>query len=215
MIDHIAGRRHLGRMDPVMKGLVRELPPSAFERQRGMTAYQALVRAVAHQQLHAVAAERILARLVALTPGVGFPSPQELLALPEGALRGVGFSTAKAMALRDIAAKTLEGVIPAPRVLARMGDDAIIERLLEVRGVGRWTAEILLIRLGRPDVLPADDFGLRSGFRVAYGGKDLPAPRELRAFGERWRPFRTVAAWYLWRAADRAKKAAPARAKRR
>jgi DNA-3-methyladenine glycosylase II len=212
---HLAGRRHLSRVDPVMRRLVQELPPSAFKRARGMTPYQSLVRAVAHQQLHAVAAERILGRLSALTPGPGFPTPEELLALPEGALRGVGFSTAKALALRDIAARTLDGVIPTPRALARLDDDAIVERLLEVRGVGRWTAEILLIRLGRPDVLPADDFGLRSGFRVAYGGKQLPAPKELRAFGEIWRPFRTVAAWYLWRAADRAKKPPAAGAKRR
>ena len=203
MIDHAAARRHLGRVDPKMRQLVRELAPCTFERARGMSPYQSLVRAVAHQQLHAMAAERILARLTALTPGPLFPGPEELLALPEGALRGAGFSTAKALALRDIAAKTLEGVVPAARTLARLDDEAIIQRLTAVRGVGRWTAEILLIRLGRPDVLPADDFGLRTGFRATYGGRELPSPLKLRAFGERWRPYRTVACWYLWRAADK------------
>jgi len=215
MIDHAAARRHLRRVDPKMGQLVRELPPCGFKRARGMSPYQSLVRAVAHQQLHAGAAERILGRLTALTPGPLFPSPEELLALPEGALRAVGFSTAKALALRDIAAKTLEGVVPSLRQLARLDDETIIQHLTAVRGVGRWTAEILLIRLGRADVLPSDDFGLRSGFRATYGGKLLPTPLKLRAFGERWRPYRTVASWYLWRAADRARPrpAAKSRAK--
>jgi DNA-3-methyladenine glycosylase II len=118
----------------------------------------------------------------------------------------VGFSTAKERALRDIAQKTLSGEIPSARALTRLPDEQIIDRLTLVRGVGRWTAEILLIRAGRPDVLPVDDFGLRNGLRIAYGLKAMPAPRELGAFGERWRPHRSVAAWYLWRAADRARK---------
>jgi 3-methyladenine DNA glycosylase/8-oxoguanine DNA glycosylase len=103
-------------------------------------------------------------------------------------------------ALRDIASKTIDGVVPTGRALARMDDEAAIEQLTTVRGVGRWTAEILLIRAGRPDVMPADDFGLRSGFGAAHGGAELPTPRALRAFAERWRPPRSVAAWYLWRA---------------
>jgi DNA-3-methyladenine glycosylase II len=192
-----------------MRRLVRTIGPCTLSRKRGLTPYQALVRAVAHQQLHGVAAERILARLIALSPGPTYPTPKELLALPEGTLRKVGFSTAKERALRDIAEKTLSGVIPSARALARLGDEEVIERLTEVRGVGRWTAEILLIRVGRPDVLPVDDFGLRNGYRIAYGRKAMPTPRELAALGERWRPHRSVAAWYLWRAADQAKRPAP------
>ena len=203
MPDHAPAERHLRQVDQVMGQLISELGPCTLARTRGLQPYHALVRAVAHQQLNGVVAERILARLVALAPGPDYPTPAELLALPEGALRQVGFSTAKARALRDIAEKTLAGVVPSPRTLARLTDEQIVERLTVVRGVGRWTAEILLIRAGRPDVLPVDDFGLRNGFRAAYRRRQLPAPRELGAFGERWRPFRTVAAWYLWRAADR------------
>jgi DNA-3-methyladenine glycosylase II len=122
-------------------------------------------------------------------------------------IRACGFSFAKIAALRDIAAKTLSGVVPASRQIIILSDDEIIERLTEVRGVGRWTVEMLLIfQLGRHDVLPADDFGVRTGFRRAYKKRDLPAVKELLAFGERWRPHRTTAAWYLWRAADEAKK---------
>jgi DNA-3-methyladenine glycosylase II len=207
MFDVAAAERELGRLDPVMRRLVKELGPCTLRRARGMVPYQVLVRAVAHQQLHGVAAERILARLAALTPsGTSFPDPAALLALPERTLREVGFSEAKARALRDIAAKTLAGVVPRDaRALARLDDEEAIARLTAVRGVGRWTSEILLLRAGRPDVMPADDFGLRSGLRAAYRRRALPTARELRAFAERWRPYRSIAAWYLWRAAERAR----------
>jgi DNA-3-methyladenine glycosylase II len=204
--DVAEAERRLAHLDPVMRRLIKELGPCTLRRTRGMVPYQVLVRAVAHQQLHGVAAERILARLAALTAsGSGFPGPDDLLALPDGALRKVGFSGAKALSLRDIAAKTLAGVVPTARALARLDDEAAIERLTAVRGVGRWTSEILLLRAGRPDVFPADDFGLRAGFRAAYRRRDLPTPRELRAFAERWQPFRSVASWYLWQAANRAR----------
>jgi DNA-3-methyladenine glycosylase II len=122
-------------------------------------------------------------------------------------LRGAGFSRAKILAIRDLAAKTLDGVVPTSRQIAKLSDDEIIERLTEVRGVGRWTVEMLLIfQLGRPDVLPADDFGVRSGFRHAYKKRDLPGVKDLLAFGERWRPHRTTASWYLWRVADAVRK---------
>ena len=122
-------------------------------------------------------------------------------------IRACGFSFAKIKAIRDIAEKTLSGVVPTSRQIVKLSDDEIIARLTEVRGVGRWTVEMLLIfQLGRQDVLPADDFGVRTGFRVAYKKRDLPKPKELLAHGERWKPHRTTAAWYLWRAADAAKK---------
>jgi DNA-3-methyladenine glycosylase II len=208
MPDQALAEKHLGRVDPVMRRLIRELGPCGLGRTRGLVPYQALVRAVAHQQLNGVVAERILARLIALTPGPLYPTPAELHALPVEVLRKVGFSAAKAAALHDIAEKTLAGVVPPARSLTRLDDEAIVERLTAVRGVGRWTAEILLLRLGRPDVLPVDDFGLRNGFRIAYRRPTLPTPRELAASGERWRPFRSVAAWYLWQAADRARREA-------
>ena len=123
-------------------------------------------------------------------------------------MRAAGFSRAKILALRDLAAKTLDGTVPTSRVIQKLGDDEIIERLVEVRGVGRWTVEMLLIfSLGRPDVLPVDDFGVRNGFRIAYGRRSMPTPKQIFQYGERWKPYRTVAAWYLWRTADREKQA--------
>ena len=118
-------------------------------------------------------------------------------------LRAAGFSFAKVAALKDLATKTLEAVVPHHAVLESLPDDAIIERLTQVRGIGRWTVEMLLMfRLGRPDVLPVDDFGVRAGFRAAYGLRQMPKPKALLAWGERWRPYRSTAAWYLWRALE-------------
>ena len=195
--------RHLGRVDPVMAQLIRRAGPftPAPERRRGP--YEALVRAVAHQQLTGKAAQTILDRFVMLYGGDTCPSPEQLIATPDHYLHGVGFSRAKTAALKDIAAKTLDGTIPERRRLARMKDENIIERLTEARGVGRWTVEMfLMFTLGRPDVLPVDDYGIRMGYRIAYGKRTLPKPRVLARYGEVWAPYRTTASWYLWRAVD-------------
>jgi DNA-3-methyladenine glycosylase II len=115
-------------------------------------------------------------------------------------------SRSKIAALQDLAAKTLDGTVPTNRVIRSLDDEAIVERLIAVRGIGRWTVEMLLIfQLGRPDVLPIDDFGVRNGFRIVYGLRTMPTPKEVLRYGERWKPYRTAASWYLWRAADRAK----------
>jgi DNA-3-methyladenine glycosylase II len=122
-------------------------------------------------------------------------------------MRRTGLSRAKIAALKDLAAKALDGTIPGSRLIKRLDDEDIIRRLVAVRGVGRWTAEMLLIfHCGRPDVLPVDDFGVRNGFRIAYGRRAMPSPRAVLRYGERWKPYRTVASWYLWRAADGAKR---------
>ncbi|NBU25862.1 MAG: DNA-3-methyladenine glycosylase 2 family protein, partial [Gammaproteobacteria bacterium] len=122
----------------------------------------------------------------------------------------VGFSAAKAAALRDLAARTLEGVVPDSATLARLDDAAIVARLTQVRGIGPWTVQMMLMfQLGRPDVLPVDDYGVRNGFRLAYSLAELPTPRELARHGERWAPYRSAAAWYLWRAVDLARAGAP------
>jgi len=144
--------------------------------------------------------------------------PEGLLALGDDALRGAGLSRGKMLALRDLAERTLAGTVPTLAQLDAMSDDAIVESLVQVRGIGRWTAEMLLIfRLGRPDVLPATDYGVRNGFMLTYGRRSLPSPEELARHGEKWRPHRTAASWYLWRAADLAKakaeKGGPANAK--
>ena len=200
--------RHLSKTDPVMRRLIREVGPFALTPRSKRSPFESLARAIAYQQLHEKAAESILRRFVALFPTRRFPQPDDLLAMNEQAIHGAGFSRAKVAALRDLAAKTLDGTVPRGAVVRKLDDDAIIERLITVRGVGRWTVEMLLIfQLGRPDVLPVDDFGVRNGFRIAYGLRKMPSPKEVLRYGERWKPYRTAAAWYLWRAADRAKEA--------
>jgi DNA-3-methyladenine glycosylase II len=193
-------------VDPVMRRLIRDVGPFALIPKVRRTPFESLARAIAFQQLHEKAAESILKRFIALFPGRRFPRPAELLTANVDAIRGAGFSGAKVLALRDLAAKTLDGTVPTSRAITLLDDAAIVERLAEVRGVGRWTVEMLLIfQLGRPDVLPVDDFGVRNGFRIAYRRRTMPTPKEVLRYGERWKPYRTTAAWYLWRAADRAK----------
>lgn len=204
---------HLCRVDPVMRRVIREVGPCTLEPRLERTPFEALVRAVAHQQLHGAAAETILRRFIALFPGRRFPRPLDLDGVSDDSLRAAGFSRAKVAAVRDLARQARTGVVPGTRAIRQLGDEEIVGRLTAVRGVGRWTVEMLLIfKLGRPDVLPVDDFGVRNGFRVAYRREEMPLPKELREFGERWRPHRTTAAWYLWRAADRAREAARAAA---
>ena len=197
---------HLCRVDPVMKRLISLVGPCALPPPARRSPFESLVRAIAYQQLHAKAAECILARFIALCPGRRFPKPADVLALAPDNIREAGFSRAKIAALQDLAAKAIDGTLPSAAVIRRLDDDVIVDRLVAVRGIGRWTVEMLLIfQLGRPDVLPVDDFGVRNGFRIAYKRKAMPTPKELLVHGERWRPYRTAAAWYLWRAADQAK----------
>jgi DNA-3-methyladenine glycosylase II len=201
-----AAHKHLAKRDPVLKRLIREHGLCALVPEKRRSPFQSLVLAVAHQQLHATAAGNILGRFKHLFPGRKFPRPEDLAKVTDAQLRACGFSFAKIRAIRDIAEKTLSGVVPTPRQIVKLSDAEIIERLTAVRGVGRWTVEMLLIfQLGREDVLPAGDFGVRNGFRLAYKKRAMPKPRDLLKFGERWRPHATTAAWYLWRAADAAK----------
>ena len=198
-----AAHRHLSRHDLVMKRLIRVHGRCALAPEKRRSPFQSLVQAVAHQQLNGTAANTILTRFKKLFPGKPFPQPEDLAKVTDEQIRACGFSFAKIAALRDIAAKTLDGTIPSSRQIEKLSDEEIIERLTEARGVGRWTVEMLLIfQLGRKDVLPADDFGVRNGFRIAYKKRGMPKPKDLLKFGERWRPHATAAAWYLWRAAD-------------
>ena len=184
-----------------MRALIRRHGPCDLAPRRG-SPYEALSRAIAHQQLNGRAARTILGRFVGLFPRERFPAPAAVLAARAATIRRAGFSGAKVLALKDIARHAVAGVVPTRRACRRLGDDELIERLIPIRGVGRWTVEMLLIfTLGRLDVLPVDDFGVREGFRRAYGRRARPTPRALRAWGERWKPYRSVAAWYLWRAA--------------
>lgn len=197
-----AATRHLIQADPALAGLIRRVGRCALVVDKDEP-YAALISAIAHQQLHGRAARAILARFVALYPDAPFPAPAQILSTPDATLRGCGFSANKVAAIRDIAAKTAEGLVPTRRAAARLSDAALIERLTAIRGVGRWTVEMLLIStLGRPDILPVDDFGVREGFRRLHRLATQPRPRDLAAMGEAWAPCRSTAAWYLWRAAE-------------
>jgi DNA-3-methyladenine glycosylase II len=199
--------RHF-RRDKAFAALIRRVGPPRIGIQRGRSPYEALMRAIAHQQLHGRAALAILARFEALYPADSFPAPELVLASSEAELRACGFSGAKIAAMRAICAAALDGTVPTRRGSARLSDEALIERLTSIRGVGRWTVEMLLIfTLGRPDVLPVDDFGVRDGYRVLYGLDEAPKPKALAEIGQAWSPHRSIAAWYLWRASDEGKRA--------
>lgn len=195
------------KADPVMAGLIAAVGRYQPEPLPDHPPFETLARAIAHQQLHGVAAERILSRFVEACGAGGFPLPQQVLAAEDARLRGTGFSYAKIAALKDLAAKTISGIVPARSELDTLSDMQIIERLTAVRGIGRWTVEMMLMfQLQRPDVLPVDDFGVRNGFRLAYRLSGMPTARALAQFGQRWQPHRSLAAWYLWRANDLARR---------
>ena len=195
---------HLTSVDPVMGAVIGLCGPYAPETTADGTPFLVLARAIAHQQLHATAANTILKRFVDSVGTKGaFPTPQQVIDASEATLRAAGFSFAKIASLRDLATKTIEGIVPDHDTLACLSNDEIIERLTQVRGIGRWTVEMMLMfQLGRPDILPVDDFGVRNGFRLAYGLRKMPHPKALALFGERWSPHRSAAAWYLWRAVE-------------
>lgn len=197
--DTVEAVRHLSKADPALGRLIRLAGPYALPIRRLHNPFEDLARNIIYQQLHGRAAAAIHERVLALF-GRRKLDPQSLLEAPDEQLRGAGLSGAKLAALKDLAAKTLDGTVPTLARLRRMPDEEIIERLTEVRGIGRWTVEMLLIfRLGRPDVLPVGDLAVLKGFALVSGRKELPKPKELLHYGERWRPFRSVASWYLWR----------------
>ena len=197
--------RHLAAVQPEFDALIRRIGPyTALVETR--PPYEALVRAIAHQQLHGNAARAILRRLHEAHADC-CPDPSALAAMPEAALRACGFSGSKIRALRDICARTLDGTVPDAKAAAKLDDETLIERLCTIRGVGRWTVEMLLIStLGRPDVLPVDDFGVREGWRLLTGAATQLKPKQLAEVGVAWAPHRSTAAWYLWRASDEGKK---------
>ncbi len=199
--DVRTARSHLAAVDKKLARLMERVGPFRMQLRDTQTTFGALAEAIVYQQLTGKAAATIFGRVQALYPARGF-GPAAVLATADAQLRACGLSGSKLLALKDLAAKTESGIVPTLRRLRTIPDDEIVERLTAVRGIGRWTVEMLLIfRLGRPDVLPVDDYGVRKGFAIAFGG-DLPAPRDVTARGERWRPYRTMASWYLWRAVD-------------
>ena len=202
-----AFKRRLGKVDPILANVMRAAGKFTHEVNAQHSPFHALSRAIAHQQLNGTAAESIFGRFVGLYSAGGVTAAmleaEMVLQTPDDKLRAVGLSFAKIASIKDLAAKTIEGLVPPSEILHTLADQEIIERLTQVRGIGRWTVEMMLMsRLGRPDVLPVDDFGVRNGFRLAYGLRGMPTTRALAEFGARWAPYRSVAAWYLWRAVD-------------
>jgi DNA-3-methyladenine glycosylase II len=236
--DSALALRELSAADPKLARLIARAGPFTLRVASAQSPFEALLESIVYQQLHGKAAATIHRRLLesfapassssaegppnelssrSAAEGPAFsnlahPSPQQLLDCPNAQLRAAGLSANKALALRDLAAKTLDGTVPTLARIRRMSDQAIIDHLTQVRGVGKWTVEMLLIfRLGRPDVLPTSDYGVRKGFALTFQGLKpttkvtpalLPTPADMERRAKRWQPWRSVASWYLWRACD-------------
>ena len=202
-MNHAHAYRHLSASDPRLAALIARSRRYEIKPAVSIRPFDALAESIAYQQLSGKAAATIFGRVRALYPKRKWLDPEKLLATPDEKLRAAGLSRAKTAALKDLAAKTIDGTVPSGRALIRMSDDEIIARLTTVRGIGRWTVEMLLLfDLGRPDVWPVDDYGVRKGFAKTFGKRKLPTPKQLMKLGEKWRPYRSVAAWYFWRALD-------------
>jgi 3-methyladenine DNA glycosylase/8-oxoguanine DNA glycosylase len=207
--DLAEATQYLAERDEHLKHLIEETAPFQLKIEAAQSPYETLVEAVTHQSISGKAAATIYDRVKALSSTGRAPSPQEMLKLRKPVLRKAGLSGAKILAMKDLAQKTIEGIVPSFEEALKLSDEELIERLVSVRGIGAWTVEMFLIfHLGRPDVLPIHDLGVKKGWSITYGKKHMPKPKELLAFGERWRPYRTVASWYMWRACQRAGNAA-------
>jgi DNA-3-methyladenine glycosylase II len=215
--DPVEAATALSAADPRLAKLIARAGPPTFRLAANQSPFEALTQAIIYQQLHGRAAAAIHARLIAgfqpmptLSPI--HPTPEQILDVPTQELRAAGLSAAKTLALRDLAAKTLDGTVPTLAKIRRMSDQAIIDHLTQVRGIGKWTVEMMLIfRLGRPDVFPTSDYGVRKGFALTFQGlkpttkvtPDLLAkPADMERRAKKWTPWRSVASWYLWRACD-------------
>src|SRR5215467_854519 len=207
--DLDAACKHLSERDAALAELIEKTAPFQMDEDPLQSPYEALLEAIAYQSISGKAAATIYGRIKALSGNGRAPSPEQMLKLRTAKLRKAGLSGAKALAMKDLAKKTLKGVVPTLEEAHKLSDEELVERLVSVRGIGAWTVEMFLIfRLGRPDVLPIHDLGVRKGWAITYGKKRMPTPKELLKFGERWRPYRTLAAWYMWRACQRAGHAA-------
>jgi len=203
--DLAAATKHLAERDECLKRLIAGTLPFQMDQDPLQSPYEALLEAIAYQSISGKAAATIYGRIKALSATRRAPTPQEMLKLRKPVLHKAGHSGAKVLAMKHLAQKTIDCVVPTLEQAEKLSDEELVERLVSVRGIGAWTVEMFLIfRLGRPDVLPIHDLGVKKGWSVTYGKKHMPKPKELLAFGERWRPYRTVASWYMWRAFERA-----------
>ena len=202
-VDWAQACRELSSRDRALGAVIERVGGPGFPSPSSTTAFEALAHSIVYQQLSGKAAATIFSRFRALYDSPEFPEPESILATPHDLMRAAGLSEAKAKAIRDLAEHAGRGTIPSIPVLRRMTPEEVIERLTVVRGVGRWTVEMLLLfRIGHPDVLPAHDLGVRKGLARIMKRRELPEPEAVLRRGERWRPYRSVASWYLWRAAE-------------
>jgi DNA-3-methyladenine glycosylase II len=195
--------RELSRSDRHLARIIRKVGSFPTKKQKPQPPFESLLRAIVYQQLAGAAAATIFSRLKALGAGGNCPSPEEILRANKAKLRRVGLSRQKIRAVKDLARKTIDGTVPSLAVIRRMSEEEILERLTQVQGIGEWSVHMfLMFQLGRPDVLPVKDYGIRKGFQHVYRLEDEPKPQAILEHGERWRPYRSIASWYLWRAID-------------
>src|SRR5438067_11156185 len=200
-MNHDEAHRHLSVSDKRLAALIARSRRYEITPSLNVRPFDALAESIAYQQLSGKAAARIWKRVRDIFPNRKFLDPKLVLATADEKLRAAGLSRSKVAALKDLAAKTLDGTVPSARRLAKMSDDEIIERLVQVRGIGRWTVErLLLFDLGLPDVWPVHDYGVRKGFAKIFGKRKLPTPKQMQKHGARYHPYRSALAWYCWRA---------------
>jgi DNA-3-methyladenine glycosylase II len=202
-MNHDHAHRHISKSHPDMAQLIKRSRRYEIKPAVSIRPFDALAESIVYQQLSGKAAATIWGRVRALYPKTKWLDPAKVLATPDEKLRAAGLSRSKTAAIKDLAAKTIDGTVPSGRALVRMSDDEIVARLTQVRGIGRWTVEMLLLfDLGRPDVWPVGDYGVQKGFAKTFRKRKLPTPKQLIKHGEKYRPYRSVAAWYFWRALD-------------
>src|SRR6202158_5900921 len=205
--DLSAAMNHLTAKDHKLAELITATLPFQMDADPLQSPYEALLESIAYQSISGKAAATIFGRVKALSATGRAPTPQEMLKLRKPVLRKAGLSGAKILAMKDLAQKTIDGIVPSLEQAEKLSDEELVERLVSVRGIGAWTVEMFLIfRLGRPDVLPIHDYGVQKGFALTYRKRRIPKPKELAKFGERWKPYRTVASWFMWRAVQLAGK---------
>ncbi len=212
-VDAAIVMRDLSRADRKLARVIRRVGCFPTKKRKPQHPFASLLQAIVYQQIAGKAAEAIFGRVKALGAS-GFPTPEEILRAPKTKLRRAGLSRQKIAAVRDLATKTLDGTVPPLAKIRRMSEEEIHERLTQVHGIGEWSVQMFLIsRLGWPDVLPVHDYGIRKGFQRVYGHKDVPKPQVILEHGERWRPYRSIASWYLWRALEEKQTKPQSRAK--
>ena len=206
-VDTTTVMEELSRADRRLARVIQRVGTFPTQKRKSQHPFVSLFRAIVYQQITGKAAETILNRVKTMIARDGFPTPAEILRASKVKLRRAGLSRQKIAAAKDLAAKTLDGTVPPLAKLRRMDEEQIIERLTKVRGIGVWSVQMFLIfQLGRTDVLPIEDYGVRKGFARVYGHKEVPKPKAVLEYGERWRPYRSIASWYLWRAAEEKQK---------